>query len=175
MTRTPRTALAVLIATAVTCAGGPALVATAMPGDEASVPASELQYLIEEEKLAGDVYELALAEYGDQVFSHIAVSEDTHVEAVRGLLIRYDLTDPTIGKDAGEFTDESLQRLYDQLALLVKTSQLEAMQVGILIEEKDIVDLAELLDMAPPADVEQVVENLMAGSLNHLAAFEREI
>ncbi len=175
MTQTRRTALAVLIASAVTCAGGPALVANALPGDEGSVPAAELQYLIEEEKLAGDVYELALGEYGDQIFSHIAVSEDTHVDSVRTLLLRYEVADPTIGNAAGEFTDPSLQGLYDQLAQRVQTSRSEAMAVGILIEETDITDLGELLEMAPPADVEQVVENLLAGSLNHLAAFEREV
>ena len=114
-------------------------------------------------------------EYGDQVFSHIAVSEDTHVDAVRTLLLRYDVADPTIGNAAGEFTDQSLQGLYDQLAQRVQTSRSEAMAVGILIEETDITDLGELLEMAPPADVEQVVENLLAGSLNHLAAFEREV
>ena len=91
MTRTRRTALAALTAAVVTCAGSPALVASAVPGDDGSVPASGLQYLIEEEKLAGDVYELAMAEYADRVFGHIAVSEDTHVEAVRALLVRYEV------------------------------------------------------------------------------------
>ena len=136
------------------------------------MPASGLQYLIEEEKLAGDVYELALAEYGDRVFSRIAVSEDTHVEAVRALLVRYDVSDPTVGNAAGEFTERSLQGLYDQFAQRVQTSRSEAVAVGILIEETDIVDLGELLEMAPPAGVEEVAENLLEGSLNHLAAFE---
>ncbi|HSO05056.1 MAG TPA: DUF2202 domain-containing protein, partial [Candidatus Limnocylindrales bacterium] len=80
-----------------------------------------------------------------------------------------------IGNVAGEFTEPILQGLYDQLAQRVQTSRSEAMAVGILIEVTDITDLGDLLEMAPPADVEQVVENLLAGSLSHLAAFEREV
>jgi hypothetical protein len=135
----------------------------------------QLQYLVEEEKLAGDIYALAQSLYGDRVFSNIARSEDHHAEEVGVLLDRYDVTDPTAGRAAGTFADTSLQAIYNKLAAQVRTSREEAVQAGILIEETDIADLKELLTEGQlPADVTAVAENLLAGSQRHLAAFQRQ-
>jgi len=136
---------------------------------------AQLVYLVEEEKLAGDVYELGQATYGARVFTNIARSEDSHADEVRELLDRYGITDPTIGAPAGVFVDEDLQALYDDLARQLTTSWPEAVDAGILIEETDIADLRELLAEDLPADVQAVAENLLAGSERHLAAFQRQV
>ncbi len=135
--------------------------------------AAQLLYLVEEEKLAGDIYELAYDEWGLRVFGNIAGSEDRHAEEVGELLDRYGLADPS-SEEAGEFSDGSLQALYEELADRVLTSQDEAVDVGLTIENKDIDDLQTLLAEDLPADVEQVVENLLAGSQRHQAAFARQ-
>ncbi len=135
--------------------------------------AAQLLYLVEEEKFAGDVYEVAGSLYGDRVFGNIAAAEDRHTDAVRELLDRYDLGDPS-DTEAGVFTDAALQRLYDALSARVAQGRDEAVAVGVDIEERDIKDLEELLSADLPADVAQVAENLLAGSQRHLAAFQRQ-
>jgi hypothetical protein len=136
--------------------------------------AAELAYLAEEEKLAGDVYDLAATSYGLRIFDNIGRSEDNHLAEVRVLLDRYDVTDPTLGADAGKFTDPQLQALYDTLAAQVRSSRAGAVAAGILIERTDIADLEELLENRDlPADVQAVAESLHAGSQRHLAAFQR--
>jgi len=133
---------------------------------------SQLLYLIEEEKLAHDVYTVLGDTWGGNVFVNIAASETTHQEAVAALLPDYGLTDPRVN-EVGLFQDASLQALYDQLIAEGMRSRDDAIDVGVLIEQTDIADLTEALDDAPD-DVAVVLERLLAGSQNHLAAFERQ-
>ncbi len=135
----------------------------------------QLKYLVEEEKLAGDIYDLAQSLYGDRVFANISRAEDNHADQVRLLLDRYDVNDPSATREAGEFRDRDLQRLYDRLAARVVKSREKAVKAAILIEKTDIADLKQLLRNDLPADAEQVAENLLAGSQRHLVAFRRQL
>ncbi|MCU0262457.1 MAG: DUF2202 domain-containing protein [Candidatus Nanopelagicales bacterium] len=145
-----------------------------MPGASISAEVSkELVYMVQEEQLARDVYRLAAAKYPDRVFANIARSESTHMAAVRGLLDRYRVDDPTVDAKPGQFRDAGLQELYDQLAGQVETSRDAAIQAGITVERTDIADLKEALALPAPADVDTVLGNLLAASGRHLAAFQR--
>jgi len=130
-----------------------------------------LLYMREEEKLARDVYLVLYEQWGMQTFANIASSEDTHMEAVKNLLDRYGLTDPVEGKAAGEFANEELQVLYDQLVDQGNQSLVDALEVGAAIEEIDILDLQEYLAQTDNADIQRVYDSLMLGSRNHLRAF----
>jgi hypothetical protein len=70
----------------------------------------------EEEKLAHDRYAAFADRYDAVVFDHIAASESRHLSAVRLLLQRYGITDPTAGRPAGAFTDSAVRATYDKLA-----------------------------------------------------------
>ena len=54
-----------------------------------------------------------------------------------------------------------------------KKSTTEALAAGVAIEKKDIADLNVMLKENPPADVTFVLQRLLNGSKNHLAAFTR--
>ena len=151
-------------------------IAPAVPGATLSDEVeSALLYLAEEEKLAGDVYDLAADHQDVRAFTNIGRAEDRHLDSVQVLLERYELDDPTEGAAAGEFTDPDLQALYDELAAEVTTDRASAVAAGVLIEKTDIADLEQLLaDVDLPADVEAVAENLLAGSQRHLVAFQRQ-
>lgn len=136
--------------------------------------AEQLLYLVEEEKLAGDVYALAESLYGDRVFVNIGRAEDHHADEVRVLLDRYGLQDPTSDAGPGQFTDPELQTLYNTLSDQVRSDRSAAVEAGILIERTDIADLEELAATDLPDDVRAVVGNLLAGSERHLAAFQRQ-
>jgi hypothetical protein len=147
---------------------GPSETADAAPADIDA----QLAYLIEEEKLAHDVY-VALGElWGSQIFARISSSESTHEEAVANLLPTYGVDDPR-SADPGVFTDTALQALYDDLIAQGSQSLADAVQVGITIEKTDIADLSAAIPNAPE-DVASVLERLLTASQNHLAAFERQ-
>jgi hypothetical protein len=141
-------------------------------GDELSgEEADGLLYMREEEKLARDVY-LTLYETWDlPVFQNIADSEQTHMDAIRTLIDRYGLEDPVAGNAIGEFSDPTLQSLYDDLTASGQESLAAALRVGAAIEEIDIIDLEATIAQTDEADIVRVYENLMRGSRNHLRAF----
>ncbi len=134
--------------------------------------AETLAYMRDEERLARDLY-AAIAELydGARPFSNITNSEDHHYDAVGVLLERYDIDDPSDGMSAGTFVDEELQAMYDDLLAEAETSLAAAYEVGITVEETDIDDLEAALTADFPDDVDAVLENLLNGSENHLAAF----
>jgi hypothetical protein len=137
--------------------------------------AGDLKYMREEEKLAHDVYTALAAKWGVRVFSNIAVAEQRHTNAIATLLDRYSVTDPADGKAAGVFVNADLQKLYNDLVAKGSVSAAEAYKVGKLIEDTDIADLDKRIARTSQADVTAVLKNLRAGSVNHLAAFNRQI
>ena len=127
-------------------------------------------YMREEEKLAHDVYVTLYAQWDLPVFQNISQSEQTHTDAVKTLIDRYGLADPT-SSSVGVFTNPELQALYTDLVARGSQSLAEALKVGAAIEEIDILDLEERLAQTDNADIQQVFNNLMNGSTNHLRAF----
>lgn len=142
----------------------------AQPGELSAAEAEALLYMREEEKLAHDVYVTLYERWGVRTFQNIASSEQSHTESVKALLDRYGQADPAAGQ-VGVFTNPDLQALYDQLIARGSQSQTEALMVGAAIEEIDILDLEQRLSQTDNADIQQVFNNLLNGSKNHLRAF----
>lgn len=136
---------------------------------------ADLIFMREEEKLARDVYLTLHDIWGTTVFANIATSEQQHMDAILGLLITYKLPDPTVGKMVGEFVNAELQALYNTLIERGKRSALDALLVGGIIEETDIVDLNAAIATARPSNIDKVYTNLLNGSYNHLRAFASNI
>ncbi|ACS90227.1 MAG TPA: DUF2202 domain-containing protein [Thermococcaceae archaeon] len=130
-----------------------------------------LLYMVEEEKLARDVYLTLYEQWSLPVFGNIAESEGTHMNAVLSLIEKYNLTAPDTLDQVGVFQNEELQALYDQLVEMGSASLEEALKVGALIEETDIKDLEDWIVQTDNEDIKTVYTNLMAGSENHLRAF----
>lgn len=133
----------------------------------------ELLYMLEEEKLAGDIYEAFYEIYGLPVFDNIAASEDRHYQAVLDQAEKIGVdVDEFVLQPAGTFVNEELQEMYDTLLAQGSESREAAIGVGIAIEEKDIVDIAAAAEMVEGSPLAQVYENLLTGSYYHLEAFE---
>lgn len=132
--------------------------------------AAALTYMREEEKLAHDVYVTLYAQWGLSTFTNISQSEQVHTEAIKALLDRYSLSDPATD-EVGVFTNADLQALYNDLVARGRESLAEAIKVGAAIEEIDIIDLQKRLEQTDNADIQQVFNNLLSGSKNHLSAF----
>ncbi|MFO7882807.1 MAG: DUF2202 domain-containing protein [Kosmotogaceae bacterium] len=128
----------------------------------------------EEEKLARDVY-LELYELWElRVFNNIAKAEQTHMDRMAYLVEQYNLQDP-VQEGEGIFTDNDLQNLYNELVAKGSASMVEAIKVGMLIEELDIKDLLELMEQTENDELLFVYSNLERGSEKHLSAFNRQL
>ena len=101
----------------------------------------QLAAMAEEEKLAHDVYTVLGERTGDARFTRIAASEQQHLTAVRVLLTRYGVTDPTQGRDAGEFASAATTKAYSAYVSKGSASLEAALGVGRTIESADIADL----------------------------------
>ena len=132
---------------------------------------THLAFMREEEKLALDVYLEMYDIWGMRIFANIADSEQTHTDTVLRLIQKYSLVDPAEGKLRGEFSDASLQGLYDLLLAQGTASLIDALIVGATIEDLDIFDLGQQLSIVDNQDITVVYENLQKGSRNHMRAF----
>ncbi len=143
--------------------------------DLSSAEESGLLFMREEEKVARDVYAYFYNKYNLNVFNNINKSETVHTNTIKYLLDKYGLQDPMTVDNPGVFVNLDLQTLYNQLIEQGNVSDIEALKVGALIEEVDIIDLFAHLKETDNADLTYVYSNLEKGSENHLRAFVRNL
>jgi hypothetical protein len=136
---------------------------------------NDLLYMREEEKLARDVYLTLYETWPLAVFSNIASSEQSHMDALLKLLRTYRLPDPAAGNAIGEFSSQTLQSLYNTLMDKGRLSAVDALQVGGIIEETDMRDIVAAIEHSDNADIDATYDNLLCGSRNHLRAFARNL
>ena len=134
-----------------------------------------MRYMIEEEKVARDVYLALYKKWKSHVFNNIAKAEQKHMDAVGELFSKYNFEVPSSLKEEGKFENAELQKLYDDLVAKGQTSLLDALEVGVMVEETDIADLKELLEVDILDDFKLVYDNLLKGSNRHLRSFNRQI
>ena len=148
-------------------------------GGSYTVTQDEIDGLIHmriEEKLARDVYTVLGTAYNSQVFLNIKESEQAHMNAVKRMLDKYSIPDPLVTDEVGVFPDPTFQALYDQLIAQGSVSLNEALLVGVAIEELDIADLEDqLTNVVTNPGIIRLYTNLKAGSVSHLAAFNRNL
>lgn len=149
---------------------------------ESAAPAGEyesadlLRRLIEEEKVAHDLY-LAFDEmYGARVFGNITGAEVSHQDQVLAVMEDKGVEDPRLA-EPGQFVDPELQTLYDDFLEQGSANLPAAYQVGVDFEVMDIAGLEEELAQAPESDTDLtgLLEYLIKGSKNHLEAFQRQL
>lgn len=163
------------------------------------LPLSEEQHLTfmrEEEKLARDVYITFSQMYPrSRVFGRIDNSEQQHTDAIKRLLDKYGVVDPSTNDNVGIFTGYEYGEYFTNLfKLLIEVdNQLEALYVSAYIEEFDIIDLLycnqeiiyandELtdryscgLEVTETTDVQRTLNSLLMGARSHLRAYVRDI
>lgn len=133
-----------------------------------------LHYMMEEEKLAYDVYVTLFDIYGTPIFNSISKSETSHIAAVNALLEKYNITN-TASSTVGVYHIEHIQELYDALVEKGRLSLVDALNVGATIEDVDIYDLEDYLSKTTNDDIVSVFEFLNCGSRNHLRGFINQL
>ena len=128
-----------------------------------------LIFMIEEEKLARDVYGYLYERWDVVQFQNIKNSEQSHMNAVENLLKFYELEYAIM--QTGIFQNTELQDIYDTLIAKGETSLVDALTVGAIIEDLDIKDLENWMLKIDNPQINNVFESLQCGSRNHLRAF----
>lgn len=163
----------VVVSSSVIAAGGPRHEGRSAPSELTTTEIDDLRFMREEEKLARDVYLTLDQHWGDQtqVFAKIAISEETHTSTVEYLLDKFGVEDPVVNDTIGVFTNAELQALYDDLVIKGKSSFLDGLYVGGLIEEKDMRDILAAINETDERAITLAYSNLLDGSKSHLKAF----
>ncbi len=130
---------------------------------------NNLAFMFEEEKLARDTYTYLYQKWQLIEFENIQKSEQSHMNAVENLLIRYKIAYPKL--EQGKFQNQELQTLYNQLIAKGSISNIDALKVGATIEDVDIKDLRNLSAETTNLLIMNIYSNLMCGSRNHMRAF----
>ncbi len=132
-----------------------------------------LIFMMEEERLARDVYNVLYSKWGLNQFQNIAKSEQSHMNAVENLLKKYNLEYNIL--NAGTFKNVDLQTTYNSLLEQGEISIVGALISGATIEELDIFDLEEWMLKVDNGDILNVFSKLQCGSRNHLRAFANSL
>lgn len=134
---------------------------------------ASLRFMIEEEKLAGDLYSAFYDQTGVTVFSHIARSEDQHMMSLitQAEFAGIDVSD-LVSLPAGEYKNADLQTLYNELLATGSVSSDAALAVGQQVEQTDIADLTGAMAEVEGTPLVGVYAHLQAGSEHHLSAFD---
>ena len=152
--------------------------ALAMPAVAATPYAStalkaQLKFLVEEEKVARDVYTILAKDAAFPKFKNIARTEQFHMDQLATVLKTYGITNPNTTRKAGVYLNKDLAALYKTLVAKGELSTADAIAVGVTIETADLATIADVEKLITQDDIQFVINYLKAGSINHLAAFNR--
>lgn len=129
--------------------------------DDAPELQDMLKYALEDELIAYSTYEEIVKAFDVlRPFTNIMKAEQTHIEMVEELMKNYNLDIPEIDSSSHITLPVSLE---------------DAFKFGVQAEIENIALYEKFLDGDIPDDVRAVFEYLIAGSENHLSAFERQV
>lgn len=158
--------------------------------DETTI--QHLTYMGNEERLAYDIYNELYKLYPDiKQFTNIAMkSEAKHIQAIQLLINKYDIKDTELSTivnplsyanteiedmQTGVYDIESIQSLYDVLYAKGSQTEIDALEVGCMVEVTDINDLDKAIidsQNIGADDVTAAFEFLRNGSYFHYWAFD---
>lgn len=135
---------------------------------------NDMKYMLEEEKVARDVYEFLDYKWDLMVFNNIKQSEQRHMDMIEYLLNSYK-TSYQLSNERGVFYNKDLQKMYSDLIEKGSKSKYDALEVGKTIEITDIDDLEKAINNTSNTSIKDVYSKLLFASNNHLRAFNRNL
>lgn len=142
--------------------------------DLSSQEINDMKYMLEEEKVARDVYEFLDYKWDLMVFNNIKQSEQRHMDMIEYLLNSYK-TSYQLSNERGVFYNKDLQKMYSDLIEKGSKSKYDALEVGKTIEITDIDDLEKAINNTSNTSIKDVYSILLFASNNHLRAFNRNL
>lgn len=140
-----------------------------------SMEQQSIRNLLDEDKLARDLYISLGQKWNLMPFQNIPNSEQMHMDSLKQLIQNYTKQNPIANNKVGKFTNPEVQKLYNQLLVYGLQSPQQALQVGGWVEETDIADLKKAAAETQDSQSLAVYDDLLRGSRNHLRAFARQL
>lgn len=161
----------------VTRAEGILRLAEETAGPTATSPLSAAQqqgmaFILEEERMAKDLYLEFYKTTRLPVFLDVAGSEEIHIASILTLMERRGLTGPA--EAPGVYADEALQEMYEDL-LAGADGPEAALRAAAHVEEASVHDLSMEIEGTIEPDLISVYGGLMVGSQKHLRTFVRAL
>jgi hypothetical protein len=135
---------------------------------------SSIHGVDEEERLARDVYQTLHEVWRDEIFATTAGDEQGHVERVEALFHEYNLFDPSANDAPGSFSNPELQQRYDRQVAVGTQDRVQALGVGVNLEETMVALLTRVAEEVDREDIEDTYRLLLCESRNHLRRFHSE-
>lgn len=134
--------------------------------------AESLNLMRQSQRLAEDVLAIGAFAWPQQpLLASARISEATHADAIKALLVRYNLPDPAPEFRPGVFPSFALQAFYNRLAAASGTSAADALRAAAEIQEREILDITVQSDSIDNPDILRVYDGLLVASRNHLRSF----
>lgn len=130
-------------------------------------------FLLEEEKLAGDLYDLFYETSGLKVFDRISNSEDNHFDnlAAQADKLGVDIS-AILALPDGEYVNPEVQAMYDAWSVEGVASTQTAIEIAVEIETTDIEGLKDAAESVDVASLETAYLALAEASARHLDSFD---
>jgi len=135
---------------------------TAPSGTLNTAQRATLAGIAEQQQLARDLYQAFAAQYDSAVLDHVATATAYRLDAVRTLMTRYGVTDPTTGNVAGTFSDPVVQTTYNRLLAQGQGSYDNALAAVRTVEAAQVTELTSDLSGLTAPDVRQVYNRLVS-------------
>ncbi|MBS4068656.1 MAG: DUF2202 domain-containing protein [Sulfurimonas sp.] len=115
-----------------------------------------LLFMIEEEKMARDIYDALFEQTGISTFDTISNSEQYSYDRMLSNALKFGVDTSKLSSDIGVYANTDIQALYDQLLVQVSASTVDT----------DITDLQNTIDSALITLIGQVQINCSANQLS---------
>ncbi len=136
----------------------------------------DMNYLIENEKLLRDYFNVMYNKYNLSLFQNVAKSEQSHLNFLAVKFLRYDLKNPTEEKPAGEYVNPELQQTYDIMIAKGETNIYAALLAGSSKVKEDVEDIPLMIDQFEGnADIVLIFSNILIESQKNREVLEQEL
>ena len=137
----------------------------------------DILFMLEEEKMARDVYLAYQDKWDITVFKHISEAEQRHVDWLVALADDEGIWYPEalVNNKNGVFVNKEIQKMYDDFIKEGSASLENALQQGAKLEEVDIKDLRDRIAKTKNNTILNIYTRLENASNHHLQAFVKQL
>jgi hypothetical protein len=131
---------------------------------------TNLQELYEVQLFAKDIYDIAYAQWGLELFNTTANTQNFNTEILKLILDNYNI-EYNATPEAGVYANSDIQALFDEYNTTVSTSINDALSASILIEEKLNSDISTYIENNISTDVDVVYGIINKTTSKHISSF----
>ncbi|MDH3650920.1 MAG: DUF2202 domain-containing protein [Saprospiraceae bacterium] len=132
-----------------------------------------VKHMVEEERLAFEIYQFASSKWDQPIFQTICTDEKFHLYKIKALAKKYAVES---GEEVpGTYDNQGLQDMFTRYQSKAVVSEKDALLAVADFEERDIVDLQKYFKTTDNADLIVAYEYLLEGAKKHLRMIYQQL